>query len=65
MFLIHSFIGADSPLEGLITRLHYELAFSKAKDLINNCLASESDTIQFTAEINPWGKKERRLLDVV
>jgi hypothetical protein len=47
-----------------IVALH-KLVFSKAKDLINNCLASESDTIQFTAEINPWGKKERRLLDVV
>jgi hypothetical protein len=44
MFLIHSFIGADSPLEGLITRLHYELAFSKAKDLINIFLTSVVDS---------------------
>ncbi|EDL37625.1 mCG146327, isoform CRA_a, partial [Mus musculus] len=57
IFPVHSSIGSDVALKGLIAPLHSELAFSKAKDLINICLTSESDTILFTAEVNLCKKK--------
>lgn len=45
-------MGADFALNGLITLLHSTLVFSKVKDPINICLASGSDIILFTADVN-------------
>ena len=43
--------------EAPTTLLHSELAFSKAKDLINICLTFGSDTILFMDEFNFCQKK--------
>lgn len=52
--------GADLTFNGLITILHFEFAFSKAKDSIDICLTSESDTIICKACVNISTKKENK-----
>jgi hypothetical protein len=47
---------ADLAFKALIALLYSELSFSKAEDLINICLTSESESIVLTAEINLFAK---------
>ena len=49
---IHFSKGADLAFNGWITLLHCALAFSKARDSIIICLASEFDVILFIGEVN-------------
>ena len=45
-------MGDDLVFKSLITFLHSELAFSKAKDFINICLDTVSVIILFRAQVN-------------
>ena len=51
VFLIHSSLGADLVLMGLITLLHSELAFSKAKYSISSFLTIGSDKFLFIDKV--------------
>lgn len=58
VFLIHSAIDTNSVSKGLVTPLHFELAFSKVKNAINICLTIGSYIIHLHLR-SIFGKKSK------